>query len=164
MAETEKPLVRPAAPADMKTVWDLLRQKAAFDRWLERMEATPEKLSAALFAEHPLVGMLLAELDGRIVGFSAYYFTFSTFLAKRCVWVDDMFVLEGYRRRGVGKQLLIEMVRVAKQNDCGRIEWVTTAANDSGISFYESLGARVRTATRLCRMDGMAIASLMKTL
>jgi GNAT superfamily N-acetyltransferase len=164
MSDKLKLLVRPATEADMDTVWGLLRQKAAFDRWLERLEATPQKLAAAMFSDPPQLGVLLAEIDGQVVGFASYYFTFSTFLAKRCLWVDDMFVVEGFRRRGVGKELLREMVRVAKKTDCGRIEWVTTAANDTGISFYESLGARVRTATRLCRLDGMAISNLVKQL
>jgi len=166
MSETTIPLtqprVRPATPADIDTVWSLLQKKAAFDRWLERLEATPESLASAMAHPNPLLGVLLAELDGVAVGFTTYYFTFSTYLARRCIWIDDLFVDEPARRRGVGRALLREMVRLAKREQCGRIEWVTAAGNDKAIAFYERIGAQVRTGTRLCRMDGFAISTWSK--
>ncbi|MDB5327076.1 MAG: GCN5-related N-acetyltransferase [Phycisphaerales bacterium] len=152
--------VREGGPADIDVIWALLRKKAEFDRWLGRLEATPQKLAEALTGPRPLLGVLLAEIDGTAVGFASYYFTYSTYLAKRCVWIDDLYVDEPARNRGVGRALLREMVTLAKREECGRIEWVTAAGNEKAIGFYERIGARVRTSTRLCRMDTYAMANL----
>ena len=160
MTDSTTQRVREGGPADIDVIWALLRQKADFDRWLGRLEATPQKIAEALAGPRPLLGVLLAELDGKAVGFATYYFTFSTYLAKRCVWIDDLFVDAGSRNRGIGRALLREMVALAKREDCGRIEWVTAAGNDKAIGFYERIGARVRTSTRLCRMDAQAMATL----
>jgi len=158
--QTNPITVRDANPGDLDTVWEFIQKKAAFDNWLDRLTATPQALSDAMFGQPPQMGILLAELDLKVVGFASYFFTFSTYLCRRCVWLDDLYVDEGARRRGVGTELLRTLAKKAHQEGYPRIEWVTAAANATAINFYERIGATVRQNSRVCRLEEMAIAAI----
>ncbi len=74
-------------------------------------------------------------IDGQAIGLATYFQTFSTYLAKPGIWLDDLYVREGYRSRGVGKALMAELARIAKGLGCGRIEWTVALSNERGIAF-----------------------------
>ena len=144
----------------MPVVWQFLLRKAEFDNWLDRMEATPQSMSAALFGDPPSAGCLLAELDGKPVGFATFFYTFSTYLGRRGIWLDDLFVNVDDRGRGVGKALLKHLASMAAEQGCGRIEWVTAAKNERGLEFYRGLGATIRRGALVCRLDREALADV----
>jgi hypothetical protein len=94
------PKIRQAKIEDMPIVWQFVQKKAAFDNWLDKLQATPEMLANAMFTDPPQMGVLLAEQDGRAVGFASYFFTFSTYMGRRCLWLDDLYVDEDVDRHG----------------------------------------------------------------
>ncbi len=160
MSNATNTIVRQAVRGDLGTVWSFLQKKAAFDKCLDRLEVTPQTLENALFGSPPLMGTLLAEVETKPVGFATYYFTFSTYMARRCLWLDDLYVDEDARGRGVGTRLLRALADVAADQGCARLEWITGAANAKAIGFYERMGADVKHGARLCRMDEKGIKAL----
>lgn len=156
-------VIREAALADMPVVWSFLMKKAAFDGWQDKVEATPESLAAAFFGETSLAGVLLAEVDGRAVGFATWFYTFSTYLGRRGIWLDDLYVDESDRGRGIGRGLLRKLAQMAVEQGCGRIEWITGASNANAIRFYEGIGAAVKHGSRLCRLDRDAMTKVARS-
>ena len=152
--------VRKAVAADLPVVWKFLLKKAEFDNWLDRLEATPELLENALFGEEPQAGAYLAEIDGKPVGFATYFYSFSTYLARRGIWLDDLFVDPTERGRGVGKALLKTLAEHALEQGYGRIEWVTASKNDRALDFYRGLGATVRHGALVCRLERLSLADV----
>ncbi|MCC2672015.1 MAG: family N-acetyltransferase [Armatimonadetes bacterium] len=153
-------VVRGAIETDLPLILSFLRKKAAFDGCPEALQATPELLREALFNGAPLAGVLLAELEGEVVGFASYFSTFSSFLARPGLWLDDLYVDEPVRSQGVGRALLAHLARLAQERGCGRLEWSAARDNDRGLAFYRRHGAYVSDSARLCRLDEAAIARL----
>jgi GNAT superfamily N-acetyltransferase len=150
---SENIIIRPAKPADLDDIIRLISLLAEFDNSLSHLQIDREGLKAALFAEHPKTNALLAEYEGAVVGISTYYFTYSTFICKPGIWLDDLFIVDGYRKLGIGKALLDELQSIARKNHCGRIDWLVAASNKNGIEFYEKMGATVFEAYRQVRLD-----------
>jgi GNAT superfamily N-acetyltransferase len=146
-------VIRDATVDDIPIILRFIGKKAEFDRYPQGVEATPEKLRQTLFADRPRAGVLFAEVEGTPVGFASYFSTYSTFLARPGLWLDDLFVDEEHRSRGVGEALVGRLAQMAVERDCGRIEWTAAAHNDRGLAFYRRLGATVRETARLCRLD-----------
>jgi GNAT superfamily N-acetyltransferase len=95
----------------------------------------------------------LAEVDNCAIAFALFFYTYSSFLAKPCIWLDDLFVQPHMRGQGVGTALLKHLSNLASENDCGRIEWTVNAKNDRGIAFYQKQGAKILDSLRLCRIS-----------
>jgi GNAT superfamily N-acetyltransferase len=129
---------------------------------LERLEVrtTPEDLQASLFTEPPAAHTLLAFVDGKPAAYVVYLYTFATMVGKRCLWLDDLFVIPEQRGRGIGKALMAHMAAVAVVNRCARFEWMVLDWNRPAIGFYQSLGAELLTDWRLCRIDGEQLIRL----
>lgn len=155
-------IVRHAFEADMGAIMELLALKAEFDGARDALVATEAKLRQAFFSSSPRVQVLLAVRDGQAIGFAIYFQTFSTYQAKPGIWLDDLYVREGDRSRGVGKALMAELARIARTLDCGRMEWTVAVDNDRGISFYERHGATLRRLSRCVRLDRDGIDLLSK--
>jgi GNAT superfamily N-acetyltransferase len=158
--ETSSVVIRAATAEDIPVILEFIAKKAEFDRCPEAVEATPEKIRETLFGDAPLAGILLAEVEGRAVGFASYFYTYSTFLARPGIWLDDLFVNVDRRSRRIGWALMQRLARLAGEKGCGRIEWTAGAHNERGLTFYRRHGARVSENARLCRLDRDAIASL----
>ncbi len=94
---------------------------------------------------------------------ATYYRTFSSFIAKPCLWLDDLFVYESYRSKGVGRALLRQLCHLASEQGCGRIDWVVAANNDSGKTFYKELGASIFESVHLARLDEQGILALARS-
>jgi GNAT superfamily N-acetyltransferase len=152
--------IRHAGVDDLLVILRFIHKKAEFDGVPQGVQATPETLCQTLFAEPPLAYILLAEVGDNSVGFASYFYTFSTFLARPGIWLDDLYVDEGWRSRGVGKALLVHLARLAKSRSCGRIDWTVATANERGLAFYRRNGATIRESARLCRLDAAAIGGL----
>ena len=154
------PVIRAAVEADLPLLLAFLRKKAEFDGCPEALQATPELLREGLFGPAPLAGVLFAEVEGEVVGFASYFATYSSFLARPGIWLDDLYVDEQVRSRGVGRALLEHLAGMARERGCGRIEWTAAAANSRALAFYRSHGASVSENSRLCRLNRDGIERL----
>lgn len=152
--------IREATRQDAALILHFIRRKAEFDGLLQEVEATEEGLLAELFGPRPAAFVLFAEVEGQVTGYALYFLTFSSFLARPGLWLDDLFVVESSRGQGVGRALLTHLARLAEQRGYGRIEWVTAADNAKGLAFYQRNGARLQDTVRVLRLDGDAISRL----
>ncbi len=152
--------IRPAVSDDLPVLVELLRLKAEFDGCPEAFQADAEALGGAWFAAPPRAYALVAECEGRLVGLATYYDTFSTFTGKPGVWLDDLFLLDEYRGRGIGRKLMSTLAREAIARGCARMEWTAALSNTRGLAFYEDLGASVGHSTRYVRLTGESIQEL----
>ncbi|OWY66216.1 GNAT family N-acetyltransferase [cyanobacterium TDX16] len=145
--------IRLATVEDLEQIFSFIRQKAAFDGYLDELQATPQQLEKTLFGRSPLARVLLAEVDNCAIAFALFFYTYSSFLAKPSIWLDDLFVQPHMRGQGVGTALLNYLSTLASENDCGRIEWTVNANNNRGIEFYQKQGAQILDRIRLCRLS-----------
>jgi GNAT superfamily N-acetyltransferase len=154
-------LIRPATAADVPLVLGFIRRLAEYEKLSHEVEATEERVRAGLFPEQgpPAAECLLAFVGGTAAGFALFFPTFSTFLAKPGLYLEDLFVEPSMRRRGVGKALLLHVARLAAGRGCGRLEWSVLDWNEPAIRLYESLGARRLTEWTVCRLTGAALAA-----
>jgi len=152
--------IRQAEPADVPVLLDLIRGLAEYERLLEQLCATEEGLRSHLFGERPAAEAVLAEADGAAVGFALYYRSFSTFLGRPGLYLEDLFVRPEYRGRGYGKALMVFVARLANARGCGRLEWSVLDWNTPARDFYRTLGARPLEDWIGQRMSGEAIARL----
>ena len=150
--------IREAKASDIPLIIDLIHLKSQFDGCPESVEATPQRLEETLFGQQPLAFVLLAQSDGKPVGFASYHRIYSTFLAQPGIWLDDLFIKLEYRRRGIGKALIERLCQEAQRIGGGRIDWTVAANNSPAIQFYEKMGAKVKPNVRVCRLDRQAIA------
>jgi diamine N-acetyltransferase len=150
--------IRRASPADASLIADLVRALARYERLEHEARATPEDFARALADKG--VGALIAEWDGAPCGFALYFFNFSTFLGRPGLYLEDLFVKEPLRGKGVGKALLAELARVALENACGRMEWAVLDWNAPSIAFYRSLGAVPMEEWTVYRLSGDALGRL----
>lgn len=134
-------VIRPAVQADVATILSFIQQLAAYERLSHEVDATVAALDATLFGPRPAAEVLLASLDGRDVGFALFYPTYSTFLARPGIHLEDLFVVPEARGRGVGRALLVRLAELAVARDCGRLEWNVLAWNAPAITFYRRMGA-----------------------
>jgi GNAT superfamily N-acetyltransferase len=135
-----------------------VRSLADYERLSHMAVGTAESLRAELFGPQPVIEAALAWEDGRAVGFALWFHTYSTFLARRGLWLEDLFVVPEARGRGHGKALLKHCARLAVARGCGRFEWSVLDWNAPSIAFYESAGATLLGDWRICRMTGEALA------
>jgi GNAT superfamily N-acetyltransferase len=146
--------IRPAAPADVPAVHGLIRELADFERLTHVCTGTPAELAAALGGRPPAAEVLVADLHGEIVGFALFFPTFSTFLARPGLWLEDLYVQPAHRSRGVGTRLLRAVAALAVERGCGRFEWAVLDWNAPAIGFYERMGATVMPDWRIARVTG----------
>ncbi len=130
--------VRAAERTDLDAILRMIRGLAEYERMSEHVAFDPEEVERHLFGDDPAASVLLAEIEGRVVGMALWFRTFSTFLGRPGIWLEDLYVDEEQRGAGVGRALL-EHLRTLTD---GRIEWSVLDWNQSAIDFYESLGAR----------------------
>jgi len=144
--------IRAARPGDEGRLFELVNALARYERLAHAVTGSAEALGRHLFGERPLIEALLAEEAGVALGYALFFSTYSTFLTQPGVYLEDLFVLETHRRRGIGRALLSEVKRVAAARGAGRLEWTVLDWNANAIAFYESFGARVLPDWRLCRV------------
>jgi GNAT superfamily N-acetyltransferase len=144
--------IRHAVPGDEGALFELIYALARFERLEDTVGGSAEALARHLFGERPAAEALLAEENGVAVGYALCFPTYSTFLTKPGLYLEDLFVLESHRRRGVGGALLAEVRRLAQARGMGRLEWSVLDWNANAIAFYERFGAKVHAEWRICRM------------
>lgn len=152
--------LRDARPGDGHLIHSLVSELAEYERLLHEVEATPESLERELFAENSVIRAIVAEVEGVGVGFALYFYNFSTFLAKRGIYLEDLYVKPEWRGKGIGKALLLELARRADNEGCGRLEWSVLDWNEPAIEFYHSLGSIAMSEWTVHRVTGEALSAL----
>jgi len=152
--------IRSAEPKDVPVVAELIWQLARFEKLESEVVLTEELLMAGLFGPRPYAEAVLAEEHGEPIGFALFFHTFSTFLARPGLYLEDLFVLPEHRGRGVGRSLLAHLARLAIERGCGRLEWAVLNWNKEAIRFYERLGARPNSEWTVYRLAGESLQSL----
>ena len=152
--------IRPAERQDVPLVADLIRQLAKFEKLEHEVVLTDDLLVAGLFGARPYAEAVIAEEDGKPIGFALFFHTFSTFLARPGIYLEDLFVLPDQRGRGVGRALLGHLAHLALERGCGRLEWAVLNWNQEAIRFYERLGARPNSEWTVYRLAGESLQAL----
>jgi GNAT superfamily N-acetyltransferase len=152
--------LRSATPADVDDIFRLIRGLAEYERLTHEVTGSAERLRAHLFGSQPYAEVVLAELDGRPVGFALFFHNYSTFLTAPGLYLEDLFVEPAHRGKGIGAALLRRVAALAHERGCGRLEWAVLDWNAPAIGFYERQGARVLPDWRICRVTGEALSRL----
>ena len=152
--------LRPATAADVPLILALVRELAEYERALDECRATEGALRETLFGDRPQAEVVVADVDGAPAGFALFFHNYSTWEARRGLYLEDLFVRPAARGRGVGRALLEHLAGVAVARGCGRFEWSVLDWNAPAIGFYEALGAREMREWRIMRVDGEALPRL----
>lgn len=154
-------VIRPAEPSDVPTIAALIRELAAYEHLEHEVVLDEVAFEAHLFGVRPYAEVLIAETgDGAVAGFALFFPNFSTFLGRPGIYLEDLFVRPAARGQGLGKAMLVELARLARDRGCGRIEWAVLGWNEPSIAFYQSLGARPKDEWLLYRLTGDAMVAL----
>ena len=153
-------MVRPARVEDVPQIARLIRGLAEYERLTAKCTFTEDGLREHLFGSRPYAEALLAEEGGRPVGFALFFHTYSSFLGKPKVFLEDLFVEPEHRRKGHGRALLSAVARIAVERNCGRLEWSVLDWNEDAIMFYRSLGADAIDEWTSFRLTGEALGAL----
>lgn len=149
-----------ARPEDAAVILDLARGLAAYERIPDSVTATVDDVRASLFGERPHAEAALAWIGQQPVGMVVFFSTYSTFLGKPGVYLEDIYVQEQWRGQGVGRLLMQYVARMAVERGCARFEWSVLNWNEPAIGFYESLGARAQDEWTVYRLTGEALRRL----
>ncbi len=144
----------------MRTILRLIRGLAEYERLAHQVEATAARIRRHGFGPRRYFETLICHRGRAPIGFALYFFTYSTFLARPTLYLEDLFVLPEERGNGAGKALLRELARIAKRRGCGRMEWTVLDWNTPSIRFYKKLGAGLRKEWILTRLTGPALRRL----
>ena len=152
--------IRPATPADAGLVLGFIRELAAYEREPDAVLATEEDIAASLGDPGTTTEAVICECAGEPVGFALYFLSFSTWLGRNGLYLEDLYVSPEHRGRGFGKALLVHLAGLAVERGCGRFEWNVLDWNEPAIRFYESLGARPLGEWVGYRLEGRALRDL----
>jgi GNAT superfamily N-acetyltransferase len=147
-------------PAEVPALLGLIRELARFEQLEHEVEATVELLSESLFGPRPAAGALLARCQGELAGYAIYFFTFSSFVGRPGIWLEDVYVRPQFRQRGLGRRLVEAVARVGAQRGCGRYEWMALNWNSGALEFYRGLGAQVMDQWILLRLNASGLKHL----
>jgi GNAT superfamily N-acetyltransferase len=152
--------IRPAAPADVSAILALMLELAEFEKLTHLFIATEAGLLDALFGARPSAEAMVAEENGQIMGYALFFQNYSTFLGKRGLYLEDLYVKPATRGSGLGTKMLRALAALAVERQCGRFEWSVLDWNQNAIGFYEKMGATVLPDWRIVRITGDALATL----
>jgi GNAT superfamily N-acetyltransferase len=152
--------IRAATRQDVPVIADLIRGLARYEKLEQEVVMTEEVLATGLFGERPYAEVVLAEDEGRPVGFALFFHNFSTFLGRPGIYLEDLFVVPEQRGQGIGRALLAHLARLAVERGCGRLEWSVLDWNRDAIAFYERLGAQPNSEWTVYRLTGEALSGL----
>jgi GNAT superfamily N-acetyltransferase len=155
-------VIRTANPADVPEILAMIRELAEYERAPEQAVATAEQLHEALFGPNPTIfaHMAVDDAGGEPVGFALWFLTFSTWLGRNGIYLEDLYVRPQRRGGGHGRALLAELARIAVERGYGRVEWQVLNWNEPSIGFYKSLGAFPQDEWSVYRLTGDALGEL----
>ena len=144
----------------MPLILTFIRELAEYERLSHEVVATEDSLHEWLFGEKPVAEVLIAEYGAEAVGFALFFHSFSTFLGRPGIYLEDLYVRPAFRGRGMGEAMLVHLAKLAKERGCGRLEWSVLDWNEPSIRFYESLGAVAMQDWTVQRVTGEALDRL----
>ena len=125
-------------------IFDFICELAVYEKLRDDVTATPDILMESLFVKRQ-AEVIIAEEEGRALGFALYFHNFSTFKGRACLYLEDIFVKEEHRGRGIGKMLFKRLAQIAVERGCERFDWAVLDWNKPAIDFYESIGAKPKS-------------------
>ena len=152
--------IEPASERDVPLILQLIKGLAEYEKLAHEVVATEDSLRASLFGARPDAEVVIAYSGSEAVGFALFFHNYSTFLGKRGLYLEDLFVLPAWRGHGAGQALLTYLARLAEERGCGRFEWSVLDWNEPAIRFYERMGARLMKEWRICRVTGDALTAM----
>lgn len=150
----------PASPQNVAALYGMVRELAEYEKLTHVVVSTVADFERELFGPNPRVEGLVAELDGEPVAFALFFHNFSSFLGRKGLYLEDVYVKPPHRGKGIGKAILKHLATIAVERNCGRFEWSVLDWNQSAIDFYENLGATVLPDWRIVRMTSDTIKKL----
>src|ERR1051325_9065647 len=136
-------VIEVATPDQIPGLLELIRELASFERLEHEVIATVESLQESMFGPNAVATALLAREGKELAGYAIYFFTFSSFLGRRGLWLEDIYVRPEFRHRGIGRKLMEAVARVGAETNCGRFEWVALNWNEKALDIYERMGAQI---------------------
>ena len=152
--------VKPADVKDASIILDFIQKLAEYEKLSHEVTATVNDLENSLFSKTSSAESVIGYLEDRPVAFAIYFHNYSTFIGKKGLYLEDLFVLPEFRGMGIGKQMLKYLATIAIKRDCGRFEWSVLDWNESAIKFYESLGAELKKEWITTRITGNSLVKL----
>ena len=153
-------MIRAATLADVDAITALVRDLAVYEKLEPMMVSTPEDFARELFGPDARIECVMVIDNGVAVGFALFFHNFSTFLGRKGLYLEDLFVKPEYRGKGYGKALLVHLAQTAVARNCGRFEWSVLDWNTPSIEFYEAMGATVMPEWRIVRAAGDALTRM----
>lgn len=152
--------LEPATERDLGLILRFIRELGAYEQLAHEVTATEGELRTSLFGLQPVAEVVIAYAGDEPAGFAVYFHTFSTFLGRRGLYLEDLFVVPAWRRVGLGRRLLAYVARVAVERDCGRLEWSVLNWNEPALGVYRKIGARPMSEWTVQRLTGAALRDL----
>ncbi|NOZ32790.1 MAG: GNAT family N-acetyltransferase [Alphaproteobacteria bacterium] len=152
--------IRAAIASDAAAIISFIAELAEFEKLGDEVQVTEADIVRDLFSDTPRVFCEIIEWDGEAVGFGLWYYTYSTFRGRHGIWLEDLFIEQEFRGRGLGKKLMAHMAGKCVTNGLGRLEWWVLDWNRPAIDFYRSFGAKLMAEWTVCRLDGIELAAL----
>ena len=152
--------IRPAAPADVPLILTFIHELATYEKLAHEVVATERDMHDALFGDRPIIETVIASLDGEPVGYALFFSTFSTFLGKPGLYLEDLYVRPAARGFGVGRKLLEHLARLTVDRGWGRLEWSVLDWNEPSIAFYKKMGAKAMDEWTIFRLTGKNLKRL----
>lgn len=152
--------IQPATRDDLSTIVELIRALAVYEKLEHLMISTESDFERELFGAQARVECVIAREEGEPIGFALFFNNFSTFLGRKGLYLEDLFVKAEHRGKGYGKALLVHLAKIAVERNCGRFEWSVLDWNEPSIKFYEAMGATVLPDWRIVRATGDRLQAL----
>lgn len=152
--------IKPATIHDVPLILSFIKELAEYEKLTHEVVATEALLRENLFGPKKHAEVVIGYLDNEPVGFALFFHNFSTFLGKPGIYLEDLFVRESARGKGIGQKMLAFLAKLAKGRDCGRLEWWVLDGNESAIGFYKSIGAKPMDEWTVFRVSGNALDDL----
>lgn len=157
---TENFEIKSATKNDVGIILELIKEIAAYEKLADQVEATEEQIIKHLFSEKTYAECIIGFENNIPIGFALFFHNYSTFVSRPGIYLEDLFVKEKYRGKGYGKKLLLSLVKIADERNCGRVEWSVLDWNKPAIDFYKSLGATPMNEWTVYRLNQEAINKL----
>ncbi|MEC5129404.1 GNAT family N-acetyltransferase [Verrucomicrobiales bacterium BCK34] len=157
---TKRVKIRQAKPEDVSGILKMVAELAEFEDLTDQLVATEEDYQKSLFGPVPVAEALVAEREEGLIGYAIFFSTFSTFIGKAGIWLEDLYVKEAFRHQGVGKSLLKALGKMAQERGAGRYEWCVLDWNQNAIDLYQQVGGEILEEWRIVRMDRKGIENL----